>query len=74
MTMTNSTPLDGRARLDAAISDADSSLAKAVQALEGLKTAGADALKNTLIDLDKRLTRLKETQDAFTAPLHRRKG
>jgi isoaspartyl peptidase/L-asparaginase-like protein (Ntn-hydrolase superfamily) len=72
--MTSSTQLDGRARLDAAISDADSSLAKAIAALEGLKTSGADALKNMLVDLDARLKRLKETQDAFAAPLHRRKG
>jgi hypothetical protein len=41
--------------------------------LEGLKTAGADALKNTLVDLDKRLTRLKESQDAVSIPFPLRK-
>jgi hypothetical protein len=68
------TPLDGRARLDAAIDEANASLAKAAAALESFRTSGADVIKSTIADLDKRLDRLKETQDAFAAPLHRRKG
>ena len=64
--------LEGRDRVDAAISEADSSLAKAIAALAKFESAGAAALKSTLEDLDARLERLKETQDAFSKPLHRR--
>jgi hypothetical protein len=70
----NSTPLEGRARLDAAIDEANSALAKATAALEGFKSAGAELVKSMIADLDQRLERLKETQDAFSAPLHRRRG
>ena len=62
------------AKLNVATDEADSALNKALAALAKYETTGAAAIKSTLADLDARLKRLEVTQDAFSVPLHRRKG
>jgi phage-related minor tail protein len=68
--MTTSATLES---VTSAISTADAALAKAIAALGEFKSDAAANLKTMIEDLEKRLNRLRDQQDAERIPLPFRK-